>query len=758
MSDTPTYANLLTRLFAGEAADRAAVMRHLVAHAADAHAVEAAIRDNLRGPTGVARLIAADAIVRVYRDKESVTAIVGRLFRGEEPLGTAEATDFLRAYAALVVRSSGGGEMWRELLPAAPPLTVPALMMGLADAAPASCDNLDSLVPMLRAWFRVAGTQPVAGAALWRVTWRINREWLTSLDPCSEAMKYPGLRALVLEVLIEHLGRRPDVASIVREMLASFAVAEPQASAEVVVRLVRLGSRGWGVLIPMLHPVRQWEVFPELNRLRQLILREAVNQPAVLLLVHHHAHGVILQAATEGKANDLIPAAAEVLKRLGHAAGMAIPDLLNLAIRVPSVGSIVGGAVAKVAGGFPNTGAAVVRALNRIRTAAYFGASHLDAFQSLAQTLAEIDLDTGPLLAGNTALDPRVPDLLLQQPGWKNAPPEVRRKHAAILADSLASSRPEVRIRAAELLRHYREELPAVWPALVAVLAGSDENAAIAVLPHFRHLESVAAAVSHELMALFQEQNPAYAARAVIALWRIGLMLEVGPELRRAVERDPQDGWGWAVVRGVIARVSLAHSLLKDLNELFAASPASVVEKLNALLDASESAEEKRITDCVPRPGDPTAPATVNWDALHQVIGNDGVSAALFCVALMCEYGSEGFVKHKIWMIKQHRNLTRCGLAESAAAVEHTMYAVQRRGASAADRRSAIRCFFAGWSVLPSEITEMLKHLVSWYRWAGLELADAWGLTAEQAKELTEDRVWDISPRVRERALRMLRG
>jgi hypothetical protein len=757
MSDTPTYANLITRLFAGDSADRAAVLRHLVAHPADAHAVEAAIRDNLRSPGGLSRLIAADAVVRVYRDKEAVTSILGRVFRGEEPLGTVESADFLRAYAALVVSRSGGGEMWRELLTAAPPLAIPALMMGLADAAPASSENLDLLVAMLRDWLHVPGTHPAAGAALWRVTWRINREWLASLDPGSEAMKYPGVRALVLEVLLEHLGRRPDLAGLVRVMLASLAAAEPAASEEVLARLVKLGSRGWGVLIPMLNPPRPGEQFAAPEALRKAILHAAVMRPAVLPLVHHHAHGVIAQAAAEGTANDLIPAAAEVLKKLGPAAGMAIPDLLNLAIRVPSVGLVVGSVVSRVAGGFPNTGAAVVRALNRIRTAAYFGASHLDAFHSLAQALAEIDLDTGPQLAGNTAIDPRVPDLLLQQPSWKNAPSEVRRKHAATLANALASSRPEERIRAAELLRHYREELPAVWPALVAVLAGTDEKTAIAVLPHFRHLESVAEVVSQELIALFREKNPAYAARAVIALWRIGRMPEVGPDLRLAVERDPESEWGWAVLRGVIDRVSLAHSLLKDLNELFAASPVSVVEKLKALLNAPESAEEKRITDCVPRVGDPTAPTIVNWDSLHQAIGTGSVTDALLAVALMCEYGSEGF-NLKIWMIKHHRELNYAGLALSKAAVERTLEALPRPSAPAADRRAAVRDFFTSKSVLPSEITEMLKHLVSWYRWAGLELADAWGLTAEQARELTEDRIWDTSPRVRERALRMLRG
>jgi ribosomal protein L7/L12 len=632
------------------------------------------------------------------------------------------------------------------------------MLMGLADAGPAAAHDLDLLGPTLHALRAIPSARTAAGAARWRATWRVNRAWLESLDPGDEALKFPGLRRLVLDVLIEHLGRRPDLAGLVRGMLVKFAEAEPKAAEEVIGQLSNLGGRGWGVLLPMLQPAQPGDRFPVPDAIRRSIFLRATIRPAVLPLVHHHAHGVIASAVAEGK-TDLLMCAARVLERLGPAAGMAVPDLLALAVRLPNelTGLIVGKTVPKIAAGFPNTPAAIIRTLHRIRTAGRFGEPELTVFEKLARALAELAPDAAPALVENTATDPRVPDLLLQQPGWKDAPPGVRRRHARTLADRLASPRAEVRTRAAELLRHYRDQMPAVWPALVAALAGPDENAAAVVLPYFRYLGPVADAVAADLVALFREPNPPYAARAVVALWRLGRMPLVSADLRAAVEADPESGWGWAVLRGVVDRVSQAHGLLRELADVFAASPAAVVEKVDALVNPPESEDEAKFAACVPRPGDPAAPTEVQWDAVHRLVPG-GPAGPLLFVAFMCEYGSGGFGNQKLWMIKAQRELTRNGLAEAKAAVERMVGVLPRPGAPTADRRQAVREFFANRTELPSEITELLNHPLSWFRWAGLELADAWELTPEQAKGLTEDRVWDRSPRVRERALRMVGG
>jgi hypothetical protein len=356
----------------------------------------------------------------------------------------------------------------------------------------------------------------------------------------------------------------------------------------------------------------------------------------------------------------------------------------------------------------------------------------------------------------NTGVDFRVVDLFLQQRGRKGIPDEIRRRHVRSVADLLDSSRPEVRLRAANVLRHYRDELPTVWPALVAILAGADEKAAIAVLPHFRYLDSVADEVTTDLVTLFRETDPAYAARAVVALWRLGRMPAVSADLRSAVEISAENGWGWTVLQGVVYRLAQPHGLFPDLMEVFAAAPTHVAAKVEALVNPPESPEEARFTACVPRPDNPTAPVEVQWDAVYELVDSE-VGPLLF-IALMCEYGSAGFQKQKIWLIKAVRALTRCGLAESKGICERVAGLLSRPGSPEGDRHAAVRDFFSGRTELPVEIVALLEHPLRWFRWAGLELADGWGLTSEQAAALTEDRVWDGSPRVRERALRMRRG
>lgn len=781
MSDTPTYASLLTRLFSGSPEDRAAVIRHLEADAADRVAAGPEVRARLRDTFPWLRLVAAEAVFRVYGDTAAAVDAVAGVLRSGDPAVIADAVALARQFgpaaaplletivwhardvfagqspeyhrwaAEVAVRSGPDGlGVWLDMV--ITDRTDVGAMMGLAAAAPAVGYDLSRAEERVRHFLgHWRGVRIAAGAALWRVTWRVNRGWLAAIDPVCTDMNTPGLRGLVIEVLLEHLGRRPDLAGLVRGLLSALAADDPNAAEEAVGRVARLGSRGWGVLVPMLHP-------PRPDAVRETIFRLAADRPAVLPLVHHHAHGVIAAAAAEATASDLIPLAARVLRKLGPAAGMAVPDLLNLAVRVPSAAPVVALTLPRIAAGFPNTAAAVVRTLHRVRTSSYFGPDQQGAFQALAKALGELDPEAGPALVGDTAIDPRVAEQLLQEPAWKDAPHETRVRHARVLADGLASSRAEVRIRAAELLRHYRPELTAVWPALVAALAGPDEKTALAVLQHFRHLEPVADVVTTDLLALFREKNPDYAARAVVALWRLGRMPAVGHDLRAAVEAAPEDGWGWAVLRGVVSRVAQAHGLLNDLNELFAASPAAVAEKVAALVNPPESPEEAQIGRLVPRPGDPTAPEHVDWDAAHQAVSGEGAAGALLFVALMAEYGSAGFRNQKIWMIKNHRELTRVGLAESKGIVERVMAAFERPGATSGERRQAVRDYFAGRVELPPEVVGMLEHRLGWVRWAGLELADAWGLTPEQAKGLTGDRVWDTSPRVRERALRMVRG
>jgi hypothetical protein len=211
------------------------------------------------------------------------------------------------------------------------------------------------------------------------------------------------------------------------------------------------------------------------------------------------------------------------------------------------------------------------------------------------------------------------------------------------------------------------------------------------------------------------------------------------------------------VLRGVIARISAAHGMLSELAEVFAASPAAVAERVQALVNPPESPEEGKLSASIPRPGDPAAPAAIDWNGIYNLVGSDPLGPLVY-LGLMLEYGSSGYSNQKIWLIKAMRGFTGSGLAEAKRACERIADLIPLPGASAADRRQAVRDFFVNRTELPSEIVKLLEHPNSWYRWAALELADAWGLSAQEAKSLIEERIWDCSPRVRERALRMARG
>jgi hypothetical protein len=140
---------------------------------------------------------------------------------------------------------------------------------------------------------------------------------------------------------------------------------------------------------------------------------------------------------------------------------------------------------------------------------------------------------------------------------------------------------------------------------------------------------------------------------------------------------------------------------------------------------------------------------------VYQFVGGDAEGGLLF-LALMCAHGSAGFGAQKIWLIKHQRGLTGTGLADAKGIVER---AVGRLAAPAdGDRRAAVRDFL-GYSPggPPKALVELLDHRLSWYRWAALELLDAWG-APERVSELIEDRVWDRSALVRTRALRMYHG
>lgn len=774
MSDTPTFASLLTQWSGGDFAERRSVYRHLKENPAEAAALEASIRDELTASLPWKRIIAAEAMLEVYCDQATAAESLRGVLRQGDSAAAFDTIDILKklsppfagpllaefafhapgvfraqpheflcwAGATAIQSGDEGPLIWLGLLGSVGAEWDSPLLMGLADAAPCATCDLSGVELAVRSRLFHTGPGYAAGAALWRLTWRVNRDWLASIKSDSEQLRHNSpLLVLLISVLTEHLGRRSDLAPLIRELLIRLAHDHPELFPTILDRLANLGGRGWSVLLPVLGDTT---VNAET---RTAVFNEVATRPALLLLAHHHAHGVILNR--KSFTLRLLEAAASVLRAIEAQAGSALADILNLIAQEPDTAPAMVSAIPAIAPGYPNSVAAVARTLDRLRRSSAFRA---DSFAALAAAYATMSLDGAPLLAEDTSFDPRTPDLLLQQPAWKNAAPEVRRKHAMTLADRFASSRPEVRARAAELLHHYPDQMPAVWAALVAALVGSDEKVAQLVLPYFRHLTSVADTVTAELTLLFREPNPTYAARAVVALWRLGRMPAVTEELLAAVLDTTNDSWGWAVLRGVVDRTFQSHSLLNDLSQVFAASPPEVAAKVQAMLTPPESPEDAAISAHV-QPENFLR--RVDWNGVYQCVGNDSEGGFLF-LALMCAYGSAGFSGQKIWMIKHQRMAASTGLAEAKGIVER---AIERLTSSAApgDKRSCVRDYFPHSVELPKALTDLLVHRLSWYRWAGLELLDAWD-DPRRLPELLEDRIWDRSALVRTRALRMHQG
>ncbi len=534
---------------------------------------------------------------------------------------------------------------------------------------------------------------------------------------------------------------------MVRDLLVRLAADAPDRFAPVARRVARLGARGWSVLLPLLAAAQ----VPA--HARAVLFGEAEKHQEVSLLAHHHAHNVLLERAQDRSTvpDELLAPACRVLQALGGAAGSAAPAVLDVIATQPDTARELVPLVRAIAPGHPNAGGLLARTLDRLRRSVVFAP---DAFAALAEVYAESRLDGATSLVEDTTTDPRTAECLLQQSAWKNAPPDVRRRHAVALANLLGSPRAEVRSRAADALRQYPDQLSAVWPALVALLAGADEKAVLTVLPLFRHLAHAGDAVTAELRALFREPNPADAARAVVALWRLNRMPLVVAELRDAVVTAPDDARGWAVLRGVIDRVGPAHGLLAGLALLFTDAPPDVAAKVHALLNPPEAEEEVAIAVHVPRPDAPTRPQVINWNGVYQCVERDPEGGLLF-LALLTAFGAAGFSVQRIWLIKNQRALTGNGLADARDVVDRVLERLTA-GATPGEKRAAVRDFFCH-APLPRAVTDLLGHRLSWYRWAGLELLDAWG-APERVPELIAERVRDHSALVRTRALGMNTG
>jgi hypothetical protein len=341
MSDTPTFASLLTRWSGGGPAAREAVYAHLRADPAAAAALEASMRDELNSALPSNRVIAAEADAAGVLRKLSpprASPLLAELALHATAVFRDMPEAFHRWAGETAARAgAGGADVWLTLLARAGRQAESALLMGLADAAgEADCDLSACEEPVrVRLFHETVGY--AAGAALWRLTWRVNREWLATIHPRSPIFERdPALLAFVIEVLVEHLGRRPDLAKLVRELLIQLGNDHPDSLPAVVRRVANAGGHGWSVVLPLLGD-------PAVAaRTRAAVFRLAAESPPVLPLAHHYAHAVVLtrELARDAVPAELLQAAADVLGALGPAAGSALPDVRTLIFRQPDTARV----------------------------------------------------------------------------------------------------------------------------------------------------------------------------------------------------------------------------------------------------------------------------------------------------------------------------------------------------------------------------------------------------------------------------------
>lgn len=368
-----------------------------------------------------------------------------------------------------------------------------------------------------------------------------------------------------------------------------------------------------------------------------------------------------------------------------------------------------------------------------------------ETFSALAAALAELRPDAAPALVEDTGIEIGTVDALLADGAWRNAAPDARLRHVRMLADALGSARSEVRERSASLLRHYAAELPRVWPALMAALTGPDDATPAAVLAYFRVLGSVAGEVERDLGELLRDPNATYAARALLALWRLGRLPELGAEIRAALLQEPTLLRSAGALQNRVLRFAADRGL--------AADPNAIRARLLGLFYHADTEEDRKLGACLPPSGE-TGPA--NWANVDALASNDPAGMLLH-FAVTAECGPAGLESKKIPLIKALRSFTSFGLVEAKHAVERSQ-ALLARPIAVHMRREGIRVLFGDKPTAPQLVRDLLDHVAAPFRWAGLVLIDAWQPRPSEVEFVIEERTFDPSRRVREKALRMTHG
>lgn len=383
----------------------------------------------------------------------------------------------------------------------------------IADEALTSPHDLTPLaVPLAAVRLRPLARLEV-GVARWRLTWRIDPEWVDWL--CGSISW--SLTGLLADVLVEMLPVCPALDPLVPQLFDARVTERRQKGwiAPLVRRLLALGGRGVRLLVT---------VDPHYNlgyaQFRAEVLTDAAESPSLSAAFLPLALQVIQNPIlTYGEsAIDALRAACRVVATVGQPAKPVAADLIGLLATTEEFAPALGDALVACAAGDAQLGAILLDRLLQ------YGSDVANArIANDGQAIRRLEAMLSALFRLKASWLPRVLDdpptsvvlRLVTEFVLAALTDDERERALEVAARRLADERPDVREEAAEWLRMLEPDPARRWPWLVA--ATTLPRATPEAIALLAELGEVKEPVSAELTFHLADANPAIAANATAA-------------------------------------------------------------------------------------------------------------------------------------------------------------------------------------------------------------------------------------------------
>lgn len=387
----------------------------------------------------------------------------------------------------------------------------------IADEAITSPHDLSPLIRPLSAVRLRPNARFEIGVALWRITWRVDPEFVTYLLEARAGWYQPQL---LQSVALDMLATEPKLDEMVSRLLepnSSVTRARPWI-ATVVRRVLGLGARGVKLLLAV-DPDCGDGYMP----FRAELLTAAAESDSLSRAFLPVALRVIESPCLHipgADAPDGVRAACRIVADLGPAATDAVPKLLQLADTTGDFFDEISAAVVAAVTAREAVVATLWDFLRRSgndQEAEEPGSAAHRRFTAFAVLLAAVNpaaTAAGLVLDTDLRLAYRISERICT-----DAPPGLQRRWAEALMPFLAASESSSRNTAARMLAdplRQSEVAAAIWPWLVAAVALPLPN--IPLVEAFHRLATSREQITAELLPLVTDTNRVVAANATAAL------------------------------------------------------------------------------------------------------------------------------------------------------------------------------------------------------------------------------------------------